>query len=85
MHGGILKNWIERDYLKKSNVKEIHIYDSDVKDYQKEVEKINQQNDGRRCGFITKNYEMENYIPRELVEEYFNLDLWNIVKIGIRH
>lgn len=75
MHGGSLKSWIQRDYLKNSNVKEIHLYDSDVDDYKKSVQKMNDLDDGRRCGFITKHYEMENYIPRCLVEEQFDIDL----------
>ena len=75
MQGGTLKTWIKRDYLKNSNVKEIHIYDSDVPDYRKMVETMNAENDARRHGFITTHYEMENYIPRELVEEQFHLDL----------
>lgn len=75
MQGGTLKNWIERDYLKNSNVKEIHIYDSDVASYRDAVETMNAQNDGRRHGFITRHYEMENYIPRNLVEQQFQLDL----------
>ena len=75
MNGGTLKNWIQRDYLKDSNVKEIHLYDSDVDDYKKIVEEMNALQDGRRRGFITERYEMENYIPIELVEEQFNVDL----------
>ena len=75
MQGGTLKNWIQRDYLKDSNVKEIHLYDSDVDEYRKAVEKMNNLQDGRRYGFITERYEMENYIPMELVEEQFGLDL----------
>lgn len=75
MQGGTLKNWIQRDYLKDSNVKEIHLYDSDVDEYRKEVEKMNNLQDGRRYGFITERYEMENYIPMELVEEQFGLEL----------
>ena len=75
MYGGKLKHWIQRDYLKNSNVKEIHIYDSDVPDYKKSVDKMNEGNDGRRKGFITHRYEMENYIPMYLVEKEFNLNL----------
>lgn len=59
----------------KINVKEIHLYDSDVDEYRKAVEKMNNLQDGRRYGFITERYEMENYIPLELVEEQFGLDL----------
>lgn len=75
MHGGTLKSWIQRDYLKDSNVKEIHLYDSDVKEYAELVKKMNAENGDRRQGFITEHFEMENYIPRELVENQFNIDL----------
>lgn len=75
MHGGTLKSWIQRDYLKDSNVKEIHLYDSDVKEYTELVKKMNAENNDRRQGFITEHFEMENYIPRELVENQFNIDL----------
>lgn len=75
MQGGTLKNWFERDYLKESNIKEIHIYDGDVPDYRKLVQDMNFKNDGRRYGYITRHYEMENYIPRKLVEDYFHLNL----------
>ena len=36
---------------------------------------MNALQDGRRRGFITERYEMENYIPIELVEEQFSVDL----------
>ena len=75
MHGGTLKNWIQRDYLRNSNVKEIHLYDSDVEEYKIAVDEMKSMQDGRRYGFITERYEMENYIPIKLVEEQFGIDL----------
>lgn len=75
MHGGSLKSWIQRNYLKDSNVVEIHIYDNDVEDYKKVVNEMNDLKDGRRYGFITEHYEMENYIPMGLVEDQFNISL----------
>ena len=48
MRGGNLKSWIDKNYFKDSNVKEIHIYDSDVTEYIKKVDEINKNNDGRR-------------------------------------
>lgn len=56
-------------------MKEVHIYDSDVDEYKRVVEEMNNLNDGRRVGFITKRYEMENYIPINLVEQQFKIDL----------
>lgn len=80
MRGGTLKEWINRDYLRDSNVKEVHIYDSDVPDYKKEVDKMNAVNDGRRFGFITQRYEMENYIPIKYIRYYKHNDSDSIVQ-----
>ena len=47
MNGGNLSNWVDRNYLNDSNVKEFHLYDSDsnsgpnTNQYLNEVEKIN--------------------------------------------
>lgn len=87
LHGGSLKQWIERNYLEHSNVKEVHLYDNDVQTYIDLVNEINRANDGRRIGMNTKRLEMENYIPYKLVEEEFDIDLsdykdnWEIADI----
>lgn len=77
MKGSNLVNWVNRNYLKNSNVFEFHLYDNDMEDYRKTIEEIKANRDGRRFGEFTSKREMENYIPPELIEEEFviNLDL----------
>ncbi len=75
LQGGNLVRWVDKDYLDKSNIKEIHLYDSDVVEYRKKVKQMNEGDDGRRIGFITSKREMENYINPKLIEEEFGVDL----------
>ena len=75
LHGGNVTKWCERDYFKNSSLTQIYITDSDVSDYVAMIDGINQVNDGRRFGWYTRRLEMENYIPIELVETQFKLDL----------
>lgn len=75
MIGGNLKAWIDKNYLKDSNVKELHIYDSDVEDYVNRVNEMNKNFDGRRWGLNTKRLEMENYIPPKLIEEILKIEI----------
>ena len=73
--GSNLEKWVDENYLKDSNVKEIHIYDNDRSDYRKKIEEINAKNDGRRFGWTTQKREMENYISPNLIESEFEIDL----------
>lgn len=75
LSGSKLVNWIDRNYLKNSNVIEFHIYDSDVRKYVELINEIVEKNDGRRFGVNTSLMEMENYIHPILIEEHFNIDL----------
>lgn len=75
MSGSKLSQWINRNYLENSNVKEFHIYDSDVESYCKIVEEMNMLNDGRRKGINTDLSEMENYIPISLIQDHFNIEM----------
>lgn len=77
MRGGNLKSWIDKNYLQDSNVKEIHIYDSDVKDYIEKVNEINRSCDGRRWGINTKKLEIENYISPDLIEQALKIEIEN--------
>lgn len=83
LHGGNLKVWVNRNYLKDSNVVEIHIYDSDIgsgnnsEQYKKQQDEINSRSNGSYC-FLTRKREMENYIHREIIEQEFNLDCSSI-------
>ena len=88
LHGGNLKNWVDRDYLKDSNIIEFHIYDSDLNSgkntnkYQEEIDKINSRKDGS-CAIKTQKREMENYIHKSLIEKEFGLDLSSIADYDV--
>lgn len=73
--GSRLIDWINLDHFKHSNTKEFHLYDGDIEKYRFTVEKMNEAKDGRRLGLITQLREMENYIPRTLIEAHFVCDL----------
>ncbi|RNI22650.1 ATP-binding protein [Rufibacter latericius] len=78
MGGGVLKNWIDRDYLSSSNVVEFHLYDRDSDEkYKEHVEKVNQRGNGSSA-MLTQKREMENYISRSLYEEEFGIDCSSI-------
>lgn len=72
MNGGNLKNWVQRNYLKDSNIVEVHIYDSDLnsgsstKQYEESCKKVNTRDDNSCC-FLTQKREMENYIHPKLI------------------
>ena len=78
MQGSNLKNWVQRNYLKNSNVVEVHIYDRDTnsgrntEQYKESCEKVNNRDDPSCC-FLTKKREMENYIHISLIEEEFQI------------
>lgn len=73
--GSNLERWVNENYLNKSNVKEVHLYDNDREDYREKIEEINKLNDKRRFGWTTQRREMENYISPSLIEEEFAIDL----------
>lgn len=78
LNGSNLKYWVQRNYLKNSNIIEIHIYDSDKKSvkstpqYERHCKNINTRNDKNYC-FLTNKREMENYIHWSLIEEEFDI------------
>jgi len=79
LQGGNLKNWVDRHYLKNSNIIEVHIYDSDIgstneNQYENECNKVKTRKDKSYC-FMTKKREMENYIHKSLIEEEFGINL----------
>lgn len=75
MSGGKLEQWIERDYLQNSNVKEFHLYDSDVQSYVDKINTMNNKDDNRRKGMNTRLPEMENYVPSSILNNYFNISI----------
>jgi len=84
MNGGNLKNWVQKNYLKDSNIIEVHIYDSDLNSgkstnqYKESCQKVNERDDESYC-FLTKKREMENYIHPKLIEEEFNISCNDIL------
>ncbi len=76
MIGGNLKNWVERHYLKDTNVIEFHLYDSDsnsgrnTEQYRRQVDEINNR-PNKSCAVLTQKKELENYIPKELYCAHF--------------
>ena len=78
LNGGNLINWVERHYLKGSNVIEFHIYDRDsnsgktTEQYKKQCDEINKRPD-QSCAVLTNKKEFENYFPPEMIEEAFSI------------
>lgn len=75
LRGGTLVEWINRDYFTGTNLRQIYIVDNDVQTYKDRINQINSENDGIRYGWVTRRSEMENYIPREMIETEFNVSL----------
>lgn len=81
--GGNLKNWVDRNYLEGSNITEFHIYDRDsnsgknTEQYIAQCKEINERDDSSVC-VITIKRELENYIPKSIIEEEFNIDCGSI-------
>lgn len=76
LQGGNLKAWVERDYLKNSNVKQFHLYDRDSnsgrnsEQYVAVAEKVNQM--GEYKALVLNRREMENYVSKSFYEEAFS-------------
>lgn len=75
LHGGLLVDWVNKDYFTKTNLREIFITDSDVPKYVDLISEINKFSDGRRFGWTTRRREMENYVPYELIEQELKVSL----------
>lgn len=77
MNGTQLKYWVERYYLKNTNVCEFHLYDRDEDEKYKEF--IKEINKRENCeGTLTQKKEIENYIHRLLIENKFNIKMDDI-------
>ncbi|MGM0642131.1 MAG: ATP-binding protein [Thermotogota bacterium] len=78
--GSTLQFWVNKNYLKKLNLNEIHIYDcdsnaTDVQNrnkYKKYTDKINKRG-GYNAGFLTSKAEIENYIHPVLIESNYGI------------
>lgn len=64
--GGTLEHWVNKNYLRKLNLPEIHIYDKDVEKYSNTVNEVNTR---PNCWATqTQMWELENYIHPSLYQ-----------------
>lgn len=77
--GSILKHWVDENYLKRLNCKEVHIYDNDVNTYQQSVDEINRREDGS-WATLTKKYEIENYLHPDAIKEGYGFSIDTSIK-----
>lgn len=77
MYGSNCGDYIDRYITKNTNAIEFHLYDKD-KDYKykSEIERVNKRNDGS-IGVLTNKREIENYIPKNLIETELNITISN--------
>lgn len=75
MNGSNCGDYIDRYITKNTNAIEFHLYDKDDEEkYKNEIEKVNKRGDGS-TGTLTQKREIENYIPKKLIENYFKITL----------
>ncbi|TCS93295.1 ATP-binding protein [Hazenella coriacea] len=82
-NGGQLVNIIKKRYLKNIDVPEFHFYDSDVQPYIDAVNEMNQDVNGSRMGFCTNYNMLENYVPTNRINEFFNTEIEDSKTIDI--
>lgn len=70
--GSTLIEWVNKNYLSKLNIPEIHIYDNDVAKYQLAIDEVNRR--GTSWGTLTTMREIENYIHPQLIKEVFSIN-----------
>lgn len=70
--GSILKYWVEKQYFKNLGCPEVHIYDNDVKTYQKSINEINARPDNS-WGTLTQKNEIENYLHPSAIKDIYNV------------
>lgn len=71
--GSTLIEWVNKSYLDKLTLPQIHIYDNDVVKYQEAIDIINARTDGS-FGCLTRMVEIENYIHPSLIKSLYDLD-----------
>lgn len=69
--GSALKHYIEHKHLSGLGKPEVHIYDSDVKEYLKVVRDINGESNPKMKAFNTSKIELENYLHHEAIKECY--------------
>lgn len=91
LKGSNLLKCIELDYFWDLPVKQYHLYDGDILKYKTEIidKRCNKDENKKVRGTVTLLKEMENYIPRVLIETKLGLDLssyadkWNNTDFNI--
>lgn len=75
MGGSSLQDWVNHNYLKKLNIPEYHIYDSDgTNAHQTECDEVNARTDGSSARMTSKR-EIENYIHKDAIKEVYGFDI----------
>ena len=69
--GSQLKYYIEKKYLDGLLQAQVHIYDSDIRDYVEAVVHLNAENNPLKIGFNTRKPELENYLHPEAINECY--------------
>jgi len=78
MNGSNCGDYIDRYITKNTNAIEFHLYDKDKNEkYKSEIERVKKRGDGSN-GILTQKREIENYIPKKLIEEEFNISFSDI-------
>lgn len=77
LQGGNLLKCIELDYFWDLPVKQFHLYDGDIPKYRTEIieKRCNLETNKKVRGTVTTLKEMENYIPKLLIEKNLGLCL----------
>lgn len=70
--GGTLEHWVDRKYLKKLGLPEIHIYDNDVNKYQAQIDAVNARGDNS-WGTMTQHREIENYVHPKYIKDIYGI------------
>lgn len=70
--GGTLAHWVDRKYLSKLGLPEIHIYDNDVDKYQTQIDAVNARGDNS-WGTLTQHREIENYVHPKYIKDIYGI------------
>lgn len=71
--GNTLMEWVNKLFLDKLSLPQIHIYDNDVEKYQEAIDVTNNRKDGS-FGCLTNMIEMENYIHPVLIKNIYEIN-----------
>ncbi|MCU6244339.1 OLD family endonuclease, partial [Enterobacter asburiae] len=66
--GGTLKHWVNENYLRALNRREIHIYDRDVPAYAEAVDAVNARGNGCWAAQTLK-HEVESYLHPDAIHD----------------